>query len=103
MGDRHLRELCNHAAARGIVLHLQNHPTRFFPSSGELTRFVASLGKANARYALNVGHLPVVESPYTAKVRALARKLARKVVVLDAVFPDQDAEFAEGLAPLGAR
>ena len=24
---------------------------------GEITRFVASLGKANARYALNVGHL----------------------------------------------
>ncbi len=136
----HLRELCEYAGARGITLHLQNHPNRFFPSSAELLRFVAFLGKANVRYALNVGHLlayrgaggereelqaeagdalelvllsspfvddselvydshlPVVGSPYAAKARALTRKLAGKVLILDALFPDRDAEFAEALA-----
>lgn len=140
---RHLRDLCREAGARGIALHLQSHPNRFFPSSSELLGFIASLGAPNARYALNVGHLlayrgpkgerddliaaaekagdgcelvllsaPFVDasglvydahlsvagSPYAAEARTLARKLRGKVLVLDAILPDLDAEFTEGLA-----
>ena len=69
----------------------------------KLELVLLSAPKLDASELVYDAHLPVLGSPYAAKVCAPARKLAGSVVVLDALFPDRDTEFAESLALSRAR
>lgn len=133
-------ELCELAGVRGITLHLQNHPHRWYPSSREMLHFVEAVDHPNLKYCLNAGHLlsyhdeagkeenllaaleeagercelvllsapfvdaselvydahlPVVGSAFEDAIVALAQRAGRRTLVLDVLYPDQDAEFTD--------
>lgn len=139
-------ELCELAGARGLTLHLQNHPHRHYPSSTEMLRFIEDVDQPNLKYCLNAAHLlyhrheagkgadllpavdqagercelmllsaplvdaseliydahlPVVGSAFEDTIISLARCAGHRTLVLDVLYPDQDAEFVDARSLFG--
>ncbi|MFH1006922.1 MAG: TIM barrel protein, partial [Candidatus Latescibacterota bacterium] len=70
-----VQELCGMAQSRGITLHLQHHPNKWFGTVPELLAFVARVNAPNLRFALNTGHVAMQEGKMDEMLAAAGDRL----------------------------